>query len=68
MKVPVVGNGYRALRIHPLPAPVSAKGPMIGWGSLGPQGPIIGMDTDALGIHSPIPPVGEKGGDSILGY
>ena len=32
------------------------------------HGPIIGADTNALGIHAPIPPVGAKGGDGILGY
>ena len=36
----------------PLPIPVCAKGAEIGTGARGLQTHIIGMDTDAMGVHS----------------
>ena len=68
MKVPVAGSGYRALGIRPPPVPVCAKGAGMVYGPLGLQNPFVGMDTDSMGIHSPIPTVGAEGGDGILGY
>ena len=49
----------------PLVAQMGAK---IGRGSNGSQSPFAGLDTSALGIHSPIPPVFAKGGRDALWY
>ena len=50
-----------------LPFPLWAQRGDDRLGPLGLQIPTIGMDTDAPGIHSPIPPAGAKG-DGMPGY
>ena len=53
---------------HPLSITVCAKGGAIGSGPQWLQSRFIWLDTGALGIHAPIPPVGAKGGGGIHGY
>ena len=55
MQIPVTGAVYHAMGIHPSPSPVCTKGEGVSKDSQVLQSAFVGKDTDATGIHSPIP-------------